>query len=241
MRTLCLAGLALAAGLSSAAAQSYGWTHYDQRYQPQGYYVNRDCERQRETGQIAGALIGGVIGGALGGAIADDDDDGYRRYHRGYRHHWKARDHWGYHRPYHRRHYYYDDDNDEAVGILLGAVVGGLAGSEIGRRSVDCDPVWQYRDVPPPTRAPYGPGWSDTRPVYGTANQELHGGTEPPPAIQECETVWRETRLPDGRIIREPATACREGEVYYEPRTRYEDWELKPDCGLQTRDPDCIG
>jgi len=242
-------GVSLAApALGTAHAQGY-WDEPSRGYA--GAPV-AGCERERREGQVAGAVIGGVLGGVAGGLIVDDDDDHYY-YHRGYRGHRGFHGYRGYygHRRFRHGYGYYHDDNDgeQIAGVLLGAVVGGLAGSELGKNSVDCDTSWKYADVPPPTRSASGPAWEypphqvssrqvgAARDIYDPG---LAGGASDE-GLRECETVYRETEFPDGRIVREPVLACRDGEIIYEPRARFEEWRVAPDCGLQTRDPNCVG
>ncbi len=248
--SLLALGMAVA-GPAFAAAHGQGYYHDDGR----GFagMTVTGCETERRDGQLAGAVIGGVLGGVAGGLAVDgDDDDHYRHGHRRYR---GYRGHRGYHgyRGYGRGYAYgygYDDDDDgeEVAGVLLGAIIGGLAGSELGRNSVNCDETWKYADVPPPTRSAVGPAWETT--PYEVSSRDVGRArtiTDPDLAgarderLRECETVYRETEFPDGRIVREPVLACRDGEVIYEPRARFEEWRVAPDCGLQTRDPDCIG
>lgn len=251
IRTSLAAATFMALG-AGASAQGYGYGYgegygYD-AHSASAYGQNRANERCREARddqRLAGALVGGVLGAVAGGLIVENNtDDEYRYVRRG--RHYGYRGYRGY--GHRRGGYWYKDDNDGevAAGAILGAVVGGLAGSELAKSSVNCDTQWKY-DVPPPTRSAYGPGWesspqrvsAETR--YPYPQEPLHGGPGSDESIRDCEEVWRETRMPDGRVIREPVLACRDGEVRYEPRTRYGEWEVREGCGLQTRDPDCIG
>lgn len=227
-RLTLLAGLTAGATILAAApatAQSWG---YDQGYGTgYGYAApthTDNCRKIRNEQRLVGGLIGGVAGAALGGALADDDDDDH--YHR---RGWRGR---GYHHRHYRYHHYDDDDGDQVAGIVIGALVGGLAGSELaGAASGDCEP-WRYADVPPPTRQAYGYGWEGPVEVRSTGgySDNLYGGqatARDDSRVRDCELVWRETRLPDGRLVREQVEACRDGEVYYEPRVRYGDWGLE--------------
>ena len=56
-----------------------------------------------------------------------------------------------------------------------------------------------YPNVPPPSRRTY-------------PASTVPGPTLPPqPGTDiECRTIERETRLPDGQVIRDPITACRD-------------------------------
>lgn len=223
-----LGGAALAA-LPVTAQTSYGYAPSQTR--------NVQCERQRDddkmAGTVVGAVVGGLIGGAIGNEIADDDNDRYRdrrynrynRYNRYYR----------YDRRY-DRHYRRNDDNDGEViaGALIGAVIGGIAGSSIAEDSADPCRVAspqnsRYPDggIPRTTDGLYGgpevmrepssyPSSTRTYPASGSSYPERRTTTTYPtyPAepVQECRTIYRETRLPDGRVERDPVTACRDGQ-----------------------------
>lgn len=236
-KTLAVAGLFGAVSLTQpapASAQSYSGAYGSAQYKHAG--PNAGCQDARRDQQVAGALVGGLLGAVAGGLIADnnftdDDDDDWRR--RGYRdRHWVG---WDDHsargwRRGGRGHYGYrdwDDDNDGEVlaGVLIGGALGAFAGSELAGSGTSCETEWRYADVPRPTRSAYGPAWNGD-PVY--TGQQLSGA---PPAgdsrFRDCELVWQETRLPDGRLVREQVEACRDGEIVYEPRTRYGDWGLE--------------
>ena len=114
------------------------------------------------------------------------------------------------------------------AGALIGAIIGGVAGSELAASNTDCNPR-VYGNVPPPTRNPYGRGWNEPRPIAHDpyADQDLYGGrdykdrqyedyAEPsryeeryPRTGRECRTVTRVTTLPSGEQLREDAQACR--------------------------------
>ena len=80
-----------------------------------------------------------------------------------------------------------------------------------------------------PTRSPTGPAWENPQqqqsagPAYpqpvsapGPAypsypddqEEDLYGAPEAQSSDGECTTVRRETRLPDGTVIREPVEVC---------------------------------
>lgn len=195
------------------------------------------CERQKDSDRLAGGLVGAVAGGLIGAAIGGElePDNGYHRYrgHRGYRGYHGYR---GY-RGYGRRHrgYYHDrgDDGAEIAGALVGGLIGAAIGSEVASSDTNCARTYNYEpqrhqpvrsygssNVYAPTRSPTGPAWDPPQgqpisaetpaypsvPAYPT-DQEfgLSGG---PADTQECTTVRRETRLPDGTVIREPVEVC---------------------------------
>ena len=118
------AAAALAFSIPGAAAAQSG-----DGYAPQ----NSACERQRSdnklAGGVAGALVGGLIGGAIGNNIDSGDD--YYRGHRGHRSYGRG------HRRSYSHGYRRDSDNSDevVVGALLGALVGGIAGSELASGS----------------------------------------------------------------------------------------------------------
>ncbi len=60
-------------------------------------------------------------------------------------------------------------------------------------------------------------GYDDDR-LFGGRDYSGRPGSSPA-GERECRTVYRETRLPDGRIERDPVTACR--------RDRFSDWRIQ--------------
>lgn len=231
-RSLILAafGAAMVVSAPAATAQSnYGYGH-------NAPVRNTQCDRQRDddkmAGGIAGALIGGLIGGAIGNEVADDDD--HYRGRRGYRGHRGYRNHRGY-----GRHHRGKSSNDDEViaGALIGAVLGGIAGSSMAEdSSKPCtvsrsdDRSYRQGSIPRTTDGLYGgpeimnepssyPRTVRTYPAstrapgprtYPTTTRTYPTQTNAP--THECRTIYRETRLPDGRVERDPVTACRNGQ-----------------------------
>lgn len=228
IRTMLFAG---AAALCLApAAQAQYHNGYDN-----GYYQSAQksgCEREQDSNRLVGGLIGAVAGGALGVAIADDNDDHYRgrRHYRGHRGYRGYRGHHGY------RH---NNDGDEIAGALIGGVLGAVIGSELAASGTDCRRTvtnnYSYRamNVAPPTRQAFAtanpqPVSSQQPYAYGNPGEQLYGGPasnagprepirvtrtqpEPQPAYAPtCRTVQRETRLPDGQVVREPISVCQD-------------------------------
>ncbi len=243
----CMAGIAgasvaliMAAG---ASAQGYGYDdrnaygYNDARYEAPRTYTNTRCKQARDDNQLAGALVGGLIGAVAGGLIVDNNSSGHGSRHyrggRGYGHGYNGYGYSGYRGRGHHGSGHHDNDGEVIAGALLGAVVGGLAGSELAKSSVNCDTEWRYSDVPPPTRSAAGPGWNSapahrvSAPQPDIYEEPLRGAPDDRAAIRDCQEVMRETRMPDGRIVREPVLACRNGEIIDEPRTRYGGWELE--------------
>ena len=212
---LALANLALPA--TATAQGAYGYT-----YNPP--VRNVQCERQRKDDQLAGVLVGAVAGGLIGGAIGNNIDDGDAHWHRGRRGHYGYRGHRG-----HRGYYHGNGNSDEvAAGAILGAIVGGIAGGAIAEDT----------SRPCQVATPFGPASQGAYPSGGIprTTEGLYGGPEvmaypnsappsrsypvstvPGPTLPpqpgtniECRTIERETRLPDGQVIRDPITACRD-------------------------------
>lgn len=232
--------------LSGAASAQYAYHGSDYGYE-HGYYEtaqpvrhNSKCKREKDENRVAGAVVGAIAGGLLGSAIGGEIDDDNDRYHnRGYRGHRGYRGYRGYRGHRGRHHRNRDSDGAQIAGAVLGAVVGGVAGSEIAAGGTDCrettsDHDYRYGEIPPPRRVhttsrDYGYTQTAPQPVSTTSRtvrtvrveeDPLYGGptetrrvvrttTQPAPVYQpECQTVQRETRLPDGSIVREPVSVC---------------------------------
>lgn len=153
-----------------------------------GYYHDRGDD----GAEIAGAVIGGLLGAAVGSGVAGDSTDCSRTYNS------------------------YGGNAYSGAPVYRGTQTSGSG----------------FGDVYAPTRSPTGPAWENpdyqqsnpiptSQPVSGTApaypsvpayptdeDYGLAGGAEAPIAGNECTTVRRETRLPDGTIIREPVEVC---------------------------------
>ena len=101
--------VAMAAAPLAASAQAYGY----------GYPSNTACATQNSDDKATGTVVGALLGAAAGGAIANNTGDSDSRWHRT-----------GYGR--HGRHGYWERGNNDGeviAGVLLGAIVGGLAGN----------------------------------------------------------------------------------------------------------------
>lgn len=232
IRTALFAGAAaLCFAPVAQADHEYG---YGSGYQTQNTQVQSGCERERDDNRLVGGIIGGVAGAALGVAIADDDDHYHRR--RGYRGKRGYRGYRGQ-RGY-RHNSDGDEIAGALIGGLLGAVVGSeIAGSNTDCRTVASRSHYRDLNVAPPTRQAFGssqaynvnasPNYSytpNTQPVYETDDETLYGAPATPPEQPiritrspgqaaplygaQCQTVQRETRLPDGAVVREPVRVC---------------------------------
>jgi len=188
---------------------------------------NVQCERQRKDDKLAGVLVGAVAGGLIGGAIGNNVDDGDAHWHRGHRGHRGYRGYRG-----HRRHggYYHGNGNSDevAAGAILGAIVGGLAGGAIAEDTArPCHVATPYGTsmgtaypqggIPRTTDGLYGGPEVMTYPNTAPPSRTYPVSTVPGPTLPpqagtdiECRTIERETRLPDGQVIRDPITACRD-------------------------------
>lgn len=228
IRTALFASAAALCLAPMAQGQSYPSYGYQDGYQVR-QSSGGGCERERDDNRVAGTIIGAVAGGLLGAAIADNDGGhhGYRsrgyRGHRGY----------GRHRGHHR-----GGDGDEIAGALIGGVLGAVVGGEIASSGTDCqtrNTRYAYDNIAPPTRQAFAPSqpYQTAAPAYTTqpqypaqsaypaVEQPLYGGPADPitPPSQpvritrtdvapQCQTVQRETRLPDGSVVREPVSVC---------------------------------
>lgn len=154
-------------------------------------------DRGDDGAEIAGAVIGGLLGAAVGSGVAGDSTDCSRTYNS-----------YGGNA--------YGGNNYGGAPVYRGTQTSGSG----------------FGDVYAPTRSPTGPAWENpdyqqsnpvpaSQPVSGTApaypsvpaypvdeDYGLAGGAEAPVTRNECTTVRRETRLPDGTIIREPVEVC---------------------------------
>lgn len=181
---------------------------------------NAQCERQRAdesvTGTVVGAIAGALIGGAIGNNI--EADRTYTRYNR-----------WG--RPVARYTEGRSESGNVAVGAALGALLGGAAGNSIAKDSgpgcaVAYAPGRSYHPppggpIPRTTEGLYGGPEVIGRSHYPADYPSTYGrGTEDPSypgnhdeargqePWRDCRVVQRETRLPDGDVLRDPVTAC---------------------------------
>lgn len=75
--------------------------------------------------RAAGTVIGAIVGGAAGGAIANNTT------RRGFRGHGYRRGHGFHGRRFHRRGRGYSRRGNQEVGILLGAIAGGIIGNQV--------------------------------------------------------------------------------------------------------------
>ncbi len=235
---LAFAGTASAQGYGYPSNDEV-YRNYTQNYQPRNTACEKQRKNDKLAGQIVGAVAGGLLGGAIGNNIdLDNNHHRYRRgyggyyddyYGYGYRNaRYDRRNHRRYDR---RRSHKGENDGEVIVGALLGAVVGGFAGGSIAENtSSKCEAYGPTRAAP---YAGYNSGYRNTGYNYGRSSgygdRELYGGTAPAypasrtysttarrtytpqPAYggRECRTVYRETRLPSGEVIRDPVQACR--------------------------------
>ena len=197
----------------------------------------QNCDDQGGNA-VAGAVIGGILGGVVGAQVGNDNKDDYGR--RGYRGHRGYRG-YGYG---HRHRYRGDNSNDDEV--LAGVLLGALAGGVVGAASSDCDTSRGYSNTrggtivvgPQGQYDPYGRGqvtrsgeygWGEDsypasdrgyrEPVYDDryGQEPYYGDTRQTSSTAACKTVYSETRMPDGRMVREPARVCQDerGNWYY--------------------------
>ncbi len=217
--------LALAAPGTAEAQYGYGYGHQPVR--------NVQCERQNADDRAAGAIVGAVVGGLIGGAIGNniDNDRYYTKYNRRGRpvgHYRQSRSNSG------------QVAVGATLGALAGGLAGreiasgsspncqvatpyhytsvphgsipqtthGLYGGPEVMRTPAPYPQSGYPAPSYPARAPAypntAPDWPQPAPAYPSSGYGTGQG-------RECRTVYRETRLPDGRVQSDPVTACRAG------------------------------
>lgn len=226
MKSLLIGTLALGAMTAApltASAQAYGYTDP----------YNSACAQQNSNDKAAGTVIGAIVGAAAGGAIGNNigDNDSrwhYTRYGRHGRHgYWEKGDNDG------------EVIAGALLGAVLGGMAGNAIASDGARPCSVATPYGgSYRadygaypylaaeysgdSIPRTTDGLYG-GPQDLRshPQPDYAPQPVSPAPTnyrtpapqpaPQPEPQECRTVWQETTLPDGQVVRDPATACRSG------------------------------
>ena len=229
MKSLLIGTVALAAVAAAplaASAQSYGY----------GAPYNSACERQnsddKAAGTVIGALLGAAAGGAIGNNIGDNDSDWhYTRYGRHGRHgYWEKGNNDGevlagallgaivggvagnamasgsaqpcqvatpYGGSFRADYGAYPYVSSQYSGSSIPQTTQGLYGGPQDLRSHPGRTA-----TPAPVSYPAYPSYPETPAPRASA---------PAPQPEECRTVWREVTLPDGQVVRDPATACREG------------------------------
>ena len=235
MKSLLIGGVALtamAAAPLAASAQTYGY--------PYNSACERQNSDDQAAGTIIGAIVGAAAGGAIGNNIGDDDSRWhYNRYGRHGRHgYWDKGDNDGeviagallgaivggmagnaiasdnaqpcrvatpYGGSYRADYGSYPYIATEYSGDSIPRTTDGLYG---GPQDLRSHPQGSYSPPPAPATYPSTPGYP-AQPAYPQASA-------PAPApqqgqVEECRTVWRETTLPDGGVVRDPVTACRTG------------------------------
>ncbi len=153
-----------------------------------GHYY-RDQRRDDNDGEVlAGVLLGGLAGAAIGAGATDCDNNGYNR----------------------------------GETIVVGPN-GQYRADPYGRGQVtrSGDYGWEEPQYYPAAE-PYAQPQQQQQPYYdpransypGTRDYPVQPQTRYPQTqgypVRECQTVYSETRYPDGRLVREPVTLCRE-------------------------------
>ncbi|HPE47633.1 MAG TPA: hypothetical protein PLR76_04520 [Hyphomonas sp.] len=189
------AGTVIGALLGAAAGGAIGnnvgdndsrW-HYNRGYR--GYYGRRGgyWDKGDNDGEvIAGALIGAVVGGMAGNAIASDGNTPCR----------VATPYGGTYRSTYSSY---------PEGSIPRTTDGLYGGPEVMAPPPQSS-YPAYPATPVPRTYPASTPTYPARPAYPqtTAPAPVTGA----PA-EECRTVWREARMPDGSVQRDPVTACR--------------------------------
>lgn len=138
---------------------------------------------------VAGALLGAIVGGMAGNAMASNSATPCQTatpYGGSFR-----ADYGAY--PYLAQEY---------SGGSIPQTTQGLYG---GPQDLRTHPG--RTASPAPVSYPSYPSYPETPAPRASAPAPQPQGPQP----EECRTVWREVTLPDGQVVRDPATACREG------------------------------
>jgi len=234
VKSLLIGGIALAAMAAAplaASAQSYG---YNAPY-------NSACAQQNRDNKTAGTVIGAIVGAAAGGAIGNNVGDNDSRWHynrygwHGRRGYWDKGNNDGevvagallgaivggvagnamasnsstpcqvatpYGGSYRADYGAYPYIAQQYSGGSIPQSTQGLYGGPQDLRT--------HPGAATPAPSSY-PASYPSRPSYPATPAPRAYTPEPAPQVEECRTVWREVELPDGQVIRDPATACREG------------------------------
>ena len=188
---------------------------------------NVQCERQRSSDSAAGTVVGALAGALIGGAIGNniENDRYYTQYNRRGR-------------PVGTYREGRSESGNVAMGAVLGALVGGAAGSSIAKDTgPDCQVAYAPRSyssvpqgsIPRSTQGLYGgpevmgsqgsyPASYPSAPSYPSYPDYRDEPRDQEPA-RDCRVIQRETRLPDGDVMRDPVTAC------YDERSR--EWRIQ--------------
>lgn len=229
VKSLLIGGIALTAMVAAplaASAQAYGY----------GTPYNSACERQNKDNKTAGTVIGAIVGAAAGGAIGNNVGDNDSRWHyNSYGRHgrfgyWDKGNNDGevvagallgaifggvagnamasnsatpcqtatpYGGSFRADYGAYPYVSSQYSGSSIPQTTQGLYGGPQDLRSHPGRTA-----TPAPVSYPAYPSYPETPAPRASA---------PDPQPEECRTVWREVTLPDGQVVRDPATACREG------------------------------
>ncbi len=222
----------LASGVSLLAVALPGEAHA--QYGGYGYAPppvrNVQCERQKSSDGTTGALVGAVVGGLIGGAIGNniDNDRYHTRYtRRGPVTYKESRSNSG--------QVAVGATLGALVGGVAGADIGKKSGGDC---HVAYAPGYSqasvpYGSIPQTTQGLYGGpevmrGAPNTYPhpapqqypasSYPAYPAQTPGYQQPQPTYQygggpsvpgpDCRVIHRETRMPDGQVLRDPVTAC---------------------------------
>lgn len=157
-----------------------GHRGYGYRGHRRGYYHSPGDD----GAEIAGGLIGALAGAAIGSELASGSTDCARTYSTGT--------------------YYHGSRN-----------YGTYSGDVYAPTRSPTGPAWENPQRQQSSGAPYpqpasAPAYPDYRdyPGYPDQPDDLYGAPDAGSYQSECTTVQRETRLPDGTVIREPVEVC---------------------------------
>lgn len=223
----CGVGL-LAVSLPGEAHAQYGYG-YDPYPAPAR---NVQCERQKSSDGAAGAVVGAVVGGLIGGAIGNNIDND--RYYTQYRRHGPPR----YYKESRSNsgQVAVGATLGALVGGIAGNDIGkkSTGDCQVAYAPVGNYSATPYGSIPRTTQGLYGgaevmrgapnsysapPAQSYPASGYPAPSYPSYPAPTPAPAYPapggygegggpDCRVIHRETRMPDGQVMRDPVTAC---------------------------------
>ncbi len=181
--------------------------------------ANAQTHQCHQDNRVAGTVIGGVVGATAGGLIANNvrrDRFVHRR---------------GFHsrRGFRGRGFRGGRRGNQGLGIVLGALAGGVIGNQIAANNVrNCrvvvgpqhrgDPYAGQQHTTVLTRGPIDHNAARLGDPYGgarvvtpqTPDRQAPRQQQAPSGVFQpiCETVFQTTDLPNGEQIREPIEVC---------------------------------
>lgn len=225
----------LACGVSLLAVSLPGEAHAQYGYGYDPYPAparNVQCERQKSADGTGGAIVGALVGGLIGGAIGNNIDND--RYYTKYRRHGPPR----YYKESRSNsgQVAVGATLGALVGGMAGSDIGKKSSGDcqVAYAPVGSYSSVPYGSIPQSTQGLYGGaevmrGAPNTYPQpapqpYPASGYPSYPAPTPAPSYPpsggygygagqsagpaDCRVIHRETRMPDGQVMRDPVTAC---------------------------------